>query len=72
MKQPEHKRSIRWRPVKRLSDQVEITGGLDSVSAPTDHTHNNKSFLDNLNIDINGRLTNQGTVINTPLLDEQW
>jgi hypothetical protein len=72
MKQTDPKRTIRWRSTKRLGDQVEITGGLESVSAPTDHSHPNKTFLDTLNVDANGRLTKSGQIINVPLLDEQW
>ena len=72
MKQTIPKRTIRWRSTKRLNDQVEVTGGSDSTSAPTDHSHSNKAFLDTLNVDNNGRLTRSGVILNAPLLDEQW
>lgn len=74
MKLVENRRTIRWRPVKRLDQQLEVTtdNASTGTGSGTDHTHANKTFLDSLNADSNGRLTRSGHVINVPLLDEQW
>ena len=74
MKLIQNKRTITWRPVKRLDQQLEVTtdsAGTGNASG-TDHTHANKTFLDSLNTDFDGRLTRSGHVVNVPLLDEQW
>jgi hypothetical protein len=74
MKLVENRRTIRWRPVKRLDQQLEVTtdNAATGSASGTDHTHGNKTFLDSLSADFDGRLTRSGHVINVPLLDEQW
>ena len=62
-------RKITWRPIKPISD---TEGGDSGGGAPTDHSHTNKSVLDSLNFDNNGRLTRNGILVNAPLIEEQW
>lgn len=74
MKLIQNKRTITWRPVKRLDQQIEansdaITSG---VGTGTDHTHSNKALLDSLSIDSSGRLKSSGQIINIPLIQEEW
>ena len=63
-------RYIRDTAIPRL-DQMDETTGSGSGSG-TDHTHPNKSFLDNLNIDSSYRLTYENQVLSVPILEENW
>jgi hypothetical protein len=73
MKIVQNRRLISWRPIKRLDQQVDITGGTNSSSSgATDHSHNNKQLLDSLSMDNDGRLKSNGQIVNVPLIQEEW
>lgn len=58
-------RYIRSSPISRL-DQVALSSG------GTSHTHPNKPFLDELNIDLEDRLLYADDLVEIPLLQEDW
>jgi hypothetical protein len=69
----QNKRAITWRPIKRLDQQLEPNMDISTSSGTgTDHTHSNKSLLDSLSIDANGRLKSSGQLVNIPLIQEEW
>lgn len=71
MKLVQNRRTISWRPIKRLDQQTDAnTEG--STSGATDHSHSNKTLLDSLSIDVDGRLKTSGQVVNIPLIQEDW
>lgn len=46
--------------------------GQSSGNPATDHTHPNKPFLDNLNIDTEERLTFETNVLPVPVIEDTW
>ena len=71
MKLVQNRRTISWRPVKRLDKQTDANTE-SAASGATDHTHTNKDLLDSLSMDSHGRLKASGQVINIPLMQEDW
>ena len=69
MKLIQNKRTITWRPVKRLDQQLEPNS---DAATGTDHSHSNIALLDSLSMDSNGRLKSSGQLINIPLIQEEW
>lgn len=73
MKLIQNKRTITWRPVKRLDQQIEPNSdAATGTGTGTDHTHSNKDLLDSLSMDSSGRLKSSGQLINIPLIQEEW
>lgn len=73
MKLIQNKRTITWRPVKRLDRQLEPNSdAVIGSGTNNDHSHSNKALLDSLSMDSNGRLKSSGQLINIPLIQEEW
>lgn len=60
-------RLIRHNSVPRL-DQVDVSSG----GIGTNHSHDNKAFLDLMNIDPELRLLYNSNLVAVPLLQEDW
>lgn len=60
-------RYINKSPIPRL-DRVNLSSG----STGTDHTHANKPFLDDLNIDLEDRLLYENEVLPIPVIEDTW
>lgn len=60
-------RLIRHNAIPRLDDTSVSSGGTG-----TDHTHANKAFLDELNINNERTLTYESQPTSIPLLQEDW
>jgi len=60
-------RYINSAPIPRLDQIASSSGGTG-----TNHTHVNKAFLDDLEIDNQERLTFEHEIIPVPLLEDEW